>query len=133
MEEKKSSPVGVGVLTVLTVLLVLALAVFSVLTFTTAKADLALSERNAETVQAYYLADRQAKEEKAAFLAGTEEEYESTIPITETQNLYIRLTRNPDGSCKVLWWKTVPQNEDGGGIDLGGDSLPIWDGGALPG
>ena len=41
MREKGSSPIGVGVLTVLTVLLVLILAVFSALTYTSARADLA--------------------------------------------------------------------------------------------
>ena len=37
MREKGSSPIGVGVLTVLTVLLVLILAVFSALTYTSAR------------------------------------------------------------------------------------------------
>ena len=53
MREKGSSPIGVGVLTVLTVLLVLILAVFSALTYTSARADLALSRTNADTVSAY--------------------------------------------------------------------------------
>ncbi|NCB64160.1 MAG: hypothetical protein EOM52_11265, partial [Clostridia bacterium] len=75
MNETYPSPVGVGVLTVLTVLLVLVLAVFSVLTYAAAKADLALSERNAETVSAYYAADAEALRQKAYFLAGGEDEY----------------------------------------------------------
>ena len=55
-----SSPVGVGVITVITVLLVLSLSIFSALTLSTARADLALSRRNADTVTAYYAADAQA-------------------------------------------------------------------------
>ena len=57
MSEKGNSPVGVGVLTVLTVLLALVLAVFSALTYVTARADLALSRINAATVTAWYDAD----------------------------------------------------------------------------
>lgn len=39
MKNDRGSPIGVGVLTVLTVLLVLILAVFSALTYTSARAD----------------------------------------------------------------------------------------------
>ena len=60
MKDDRGSPVGVGVLTVLTVLLVLTLAVFSALTYTSARADWALSRINADTVTAYYAADAEA-------------------------------------------------------------------------
>lgn len=128
MTEKQSSPVGVGVLTILTVLLTLALAVFSVLTYTSAKADLALSKRNAETVTAYYTADQEGIRQKAAFLKGGEPEHEATIPMTQAQSLYIHLRRENDGSCTVLAWKTI-SNNDGTTIE---DTLPVWDG-TLPG
>lgn len=55
--DKQTSPIGVGVISILTVLLVLCLAVFAALTLSSARADLALSRRNADTVQAYYAAD----------------------------------------------------------------------------
>lgn len=125
-QEKASSPIGVGVLTILTVLLVLALAVFSVLTFTSAKADLALSSTNAETVTAYYAADAEARRQLADFMAGTLAEYEATIPMTDAQSLYIHLARGPDGACTVLAWNTV-SNDGGGTLDIG-DPLPVWDG-----
>ena len=51
---KHGAPVGVGVITVITILLVLTLSVFSALTLASARADLALSQRNAETVKIYY-------------------------------------------------------------------------------
>lgn len=128
MKEKQSSPMGVGVLTILTVLLTLALAVFSVLTYTSAKADLALSKRNAETVSAYYAADREARAQKKAFLASGEAEYEAAVPITETQSLYIHLLRESDGSCTVLAWKTIAE-DSGASME---ENLPVWDG-TLPG
>lgn len=45
---------GIGVASVITVLLVLTLSVFSALTLSAARADLALSRRNADTVTQYY-------------------------------------------------------------------------------
>lgn len=51
---KRSAPVGIGVITIITILLVLTLSVFSALTLAAARADLALSRRNAETVTDYY-------------------------------------------------------------------------------
>lgn len=54
MSKRSSPPVGIGVITVVTILLVLTLSVFSALTLASARADLALSKRNAETVTTYY-------------------------------------------------------------------------------
>lgn len=125
-KEKASSPIGVGVLTIMTVLLVLALAVFAVLTFASARADLALSRTNAETVTAYYEADTEAKRQQEAFLAGIDESYEATIPMSEAQSLYIHLRREQDGSCTVLAWKTVPADGTGE-INIGG-GMNVWDG-----
>ena len=54
MSKRAAPPVGIGVITVITILLVLTLSVFSALTLASARADLALSKRNAETVTSYY-------------------------------------------------------------------------------
>jgi hypothetical protein len=51
---------GIGVVTLFVVLLILCLTVFAVLTFASANADLRLSEKNAEMVEAYYIADNMA-------------------------------------------------------------------------
>ncbi|MDR1573425.1 MAG: hypothetical protein LBS24_03890, partial [Clostridiales Family XIII bacterium] len=51
---------GIGVVTLFVVLLTLCLTVFSVLTFASANADLRLSEKNSEMVEAYYAADSAA-------------------------------------------------------------------------
>ena len=113
MREKGSSPIGVGVLTVLTVLLVLILAVFSALTYTSARADLALSRTNADTVSAYYAADSEAAGLLDAFRRDTDPELEATLPMTQSQSLYIHLLREE-------------------GEDLEGEHLPVFNG-ALPG
>ena len=95
--DKQTSPIGVGVISILTVLLVLCLAVFAALTLSSARADLALSRRNADTVQAYYAADAQAVRCYEAFAAGQEDMLEATIPVTKYQSLYLRLARRADG------------------------------------
>ena len=121
MSEKGNSPVGVGVLTVLTVLLVLVLAVFSALTYATAKADLSLSRINADTVTAWYAADAQAAALLEEFEAGGEETLESTLPMTERQSLYVRFQREADGTVTVLDWRTVLTEEA-----EEGSSLPVY-------
>lgn len=131
MADKKraGAPVGIGVITVFTVLLVLTLSVFSALTLTSARADLALSQRNAETVSAYYAAERAAGEAYAAFAAGAEAEWEGEFPMTDTQSLYVRLARKGD-DVEILAWQTVLTAE--GGADFEEEPLPLWTGG-LPG
>ncbi|MCQ4864327.1 hypothetical protein [Pseudoflavonifractor phocaeensis] len=128
MNRKNAPPVGIGVVTVFTVLLVLTLSVFSALTLTSARADLALSRTNARTVSAYYAADAEAAALYEEFAAGTEVELVADVPMTERQSLHIHLVREGDG-VKILAWQTVPLED---GADLGGDSLPVWDG-TLPG
>lgn len=125
MREKASSPIGVGVLTVLTVLLVLTLAVFSALTYTSARADLALSRTNAGTVTAYYAADADAARLLADFREGLEDELETTLPMTESQSLYVHFVRDTDGAVRILAWKTVSAQAE---EDFGGSSLPVFNG-----
>ena len=124
MSGKQDAPIGVGALTVLMVLLVLTLAVFSVLTYTSARADLALSTVNAETIAAYYAADAEAAERSAQFREGLESELETTLPMTATQSLHIHLVREVDGSVRTLAWKTIPAQEE----VAAGHGLPVFDG-----
>lgn len=129
-EKAGSSPVGVGVLTVLTVLLVLTLAVFSALTFSTARADLALSRTNADTVSAYYAADAEAARMAEEFARSGEAELEAELPVNEVQRLSIHLVREADGSVSVLEWKTIPAGQ---AEEDQGSSLPVFDGTLPPG
>lgn len=129
MREKGSSPIGVGVLTVLTVLLVLILAVFSALTYTSVRADLALSRTNADTVSAYYAADSEAAGLLDAFRRDTDPELEATLPMTQSQSLYIHLLREEDGAVSPGLGSRSAREE---GEDLEGEHLPVFNG-ALPG
>lgn len=125
MSEPKSSPIGVGVLTVLTVLLVLILAVFSALTYISARADLALSRKDADTVTAYYAADAEARKLLDEFSGGLDHALEATLPMTDAQSLYIHLVRKEDGTVEILAWKTVPAREED---TFEAPHLPVFDG-----
>ena len=120
--KNQSGPIGTGVISILTVLLVLTLSVFAALTLASARADLALSQRSAQMVSAYYQADAQAAALYAQFAAGTEETLEQTIPMTEHQALRLRLARGADGSVEILEWRTVASEPESDG------HLPVWDG-----
>lgn len=126
MNGKNGSPAGVGVITLFTVLILLCLFTFAMLTFSSARADERLSRINADTVSAYYAADAQGAALAAGFAAGTEAELERTIPMTDTQSLYIHLIRNADGSVTALAWKTVTAERADDGED---PLLPVWEGG----
>ena len=118
--ESRPAPIGIGVISILTVLLVLALSLFAALTL--ARADLALSQRNADTVQAYYTADAEAARLYDRFAAGDEAELETTLPVTDQQYLALHFVRQADGSVRILQWQTVSVEPE---ID---EHLPVWDG-----
>lgn len=124
----EASSLGVGVITVITVLLVLLLSIFAALTFSTARADLALSKVNADTVTAYYSADARAAEHYGAFARGNDETREESIPISSRQFLHIRLGRSADGTPVIFAWETVPveveESELSGGMDLWSGESP---------
>ena len=130
MKRHEPTPIGIGVISILTVLLVLVLSVFAALALASARADLALSRKNAETVtaqedqqiKAKRAADAQAAQLYANFAAGTEESLEETIPMTEHQALVLRLERTAEGAVRVLEWRTVAIEPE---LD---EHLPVWDG-----
>ena len=119
----RSTPIGVGVVTVFMVLIVLCLAVFSALTLNSARADARLSQVRADSVSAWYAADAQAARLAAAFAASGEAELEAAVPISDMRELYVHLVRTSDGSVTVLAWqdRDVQTNSDGSGPEL-------WDG-----
>ena len=124
--DKNRSPIGVGVVTLCMVLMVLCLAVFSALTLASAQADLRLSQRNARTVSAYYQADRQAALRYAAFRDSREEDLSEYLPVSDTQELYLRLHRRGEGDVEILAWQLVPAR---GSEQVDDPMLPVWDGG----
>lgn len=118
------SPIGVGVITLIDVLLVLCLTIFSILTYSSARADQKLSQVNADAVTAYYAADSEAAELYAQFAAGTDSELDTTVAVSDTQELHIHLVRNADGSIEILAWNTTAISD----MEFEEEFLPIWQG-----
>ncbi len=93
-------------------------------------AILAKAKELAEQVKAAEAAANAADAEAArllsGFSAGSAEELEATLPMTEAQSLRIHLARRADGTVAVLAWQTVPaQGED---APAEADPLPVFDG-----
>lgn len=127
--QSHSSPIGIGVITILTILLVLTLAMFTALTFSSAQADFSLSKVNAETVCAYYTADAKAEKIAADFAAGNTPSLSVRIPISTYQSLSIHLERISENTYRRLEWKIVSTTESSSTVD---EPLPVWDGQSNP-
>lgn len=119
---KRSSPAGIGMITILTALLILSLATFSALTLASSGADLRLSRAAAEKTASYYAADAQAAQIYADFAAGSASELETLLTISNTQSLSLRFSRNSDGDAVIDCWRVIVQEE------VPDDSLPVWTG-----
>lgn len=133
------SPPALGGSSLLVVFAVLALTVFALLSLSTVRADARLGDAAAEAVSGYYDADCQAQEILARLRAGekpkncglsvkeTEDPeqviYSYTVPISDTQELQVRLRLGGAEDYTVLRWAAAPVGE----WDYD-DSLPVWDG-----
>lgn len=125
---KKSGGFSFGAISALTALLVLALACFSMLSFLTAKNDLALSEKTAQSVTDYYAADLKAQQKAAqaydiclagdyAALEQQGFEYSSgiisyTVSINSATGIHVRLIP-ADGGLECVEWAVISNQEDG--------------------
>lgn len=62
MKEKSGFQIGTGVTSILMIFVILCLTTFGILSYTSVKADLTLTEKNADHVSAYYEAYSKAQE-----------------------------------------------------------------------
>ncbi|MCD7947766.1 MAG: hypothetical protein LUG13_05650 [Oscillospiraceae bacterium] len=122
-QSNQRSPVGIGTITILTVLLILCLSIFSALTLSTANGDLALSERNAQTVSAWYEADAEAARLYADFAAGSAPELEEQIAMSDTHYLYLHLLRGGTGDVQILAWQMTATEDT---QEPGDQFLPVY-------
>lgn len=74
----------------------------------------------------FFRGERGAARLLSGFSAGSAEELEATLPMTEAQSLRIHLARRADGTVAVLAWQTVPAQ--GGDAPVEADPLPVFDG-----
>ena len=132
MDKRKTAfPTGVGVSSLLVIFAVLCLTVFALLSISTVKADLRLSEQSARTVEGYYEADCRAEEILARLRGGehpdgVKEEngiYSYACPISDTQTLAVQVKLS-GAEYEILRWQAVSTQDW-----QADDSLPVWDGG----
>lgn len=131
MDKRKNTfPTGVGVSSLLVIFAVLCLTVFALLSISTVKADLRLSEQSARTVEGYYEAACRA-EEILARLRGGEipsgvtkngDIYTYACPISDIQTLAVQVKLSGT-DYEILRWQAVST------VDWqADDSLPVWNG-----
>lgn len=98
-----------GVVSLVTFFCALCMAVFAVLTLSTANREYSLTRLAEERAAAYYLADRQAVEQVAAMAATPlpeGEEFGIAFPVGDGLMLEVVL-RGEGGTNRVLRWQTV--------------------------
>ena len=106
------APVRLGPLALLLTVISICLAILAILTFTTARADLRLAEKYAETVQARYALEQDGQEYLCRLSAGTEaapEPDEDGMRRVELERdgflLRIALLDDGQGGWAVLSWR----------------------------
>lgn len=136
MDEKRRSRLpAVGGSSLLVMFAVLCLTVFALLGLSAVRAGGRLSEASAESVAAYYAADRQAEtlfarlrsgdlpEEVLPCPCGGTEGYAYTCPISSTQQLCVEI-HHENGEWTVVRW----QAESIASWEEEEASLGLWDG-----
>ena len=130
--KKKSrslSPPAVGGSSLLVIFSVLCLTVFALLSISMVQADRRLALASAETVKAYYRADREAEEIFSRLRAGETVPGVETdgsvcrysVPVSDSQTLFVTLIRNDTG-WQIQRWQMAAEDLQSS------DSLPVWDG-----
>ncbi len=115
---------GIGSASVVLMFTVLCMAIFALISHTSARNDMALAQAEAELVKGYYEADAMA-ERMAAELAAdpnAPETAEFTCEISDNKELYVKLAIS-GGAYDILVWRMRDTEEwrpEGG--------LPVWPG-----
>ena len=125
------SPPKVGAASLLVIFTVLCLAIFSLLSLSTALADRRLSDAAAQTVQAYYEADAQAELLFARLRAGERPEqvqvsgnrYSYVCPVSGKQQLQVLLQQEGENWTVLRWQLQTIETQ------ASDAALPVWDGG----
>lgn len=95
---------GIGIPSIITILLVLVLAVFSSLTVISAKAELSLAEKTAQSESSYYRADAESERELAALAKRAQalDNYRFETQIDEKTALVTTVSMDENGHITAL-------------------------------
>ena len=106
------APIRLGPLAILLTVVSICLTILAILTFTTARADLRLAEKYAETVQTRYALDREGKEYLSRLNAGLEpapEADENGLIRAELERggywLHLGLVPDGKGGYEAVSWR----------------------------
>ncbi len=140
----KRFSINPGILSLITFFTVLLLTVFAVLVVSSARSDMNLTQKAADSVTQHYAADNLAEEKlaqlyniwqensgddlyaeleanKFTVLEGESEEgitVEYAVPIVGERNLYAKILINEDGTLKRLEWRTGVDEVEAGTITI---------------
>lgn len=108
MRSRSGSPAGLGAPTVIVTFTTLCLVALALMTLSAARSDLALSEKTAAAVTAYYEAETEASEALAAFVRGAApgDTADFAVPVDENRLLAVSAVMTEDG-VEILSWRTV--------------------------
>lgn len=147
-KEEIKSRAAIGTSSFILIFIILCLAVFGLLSLSSARNSYELAMRNKEAVAEFYRADNEGQRFfcetdqallAAAGLEGRERQsflkeklkdaysengiYTKAIPMTRGQALVVELEETPENGCRVRSWKVC--NTEDYAID---DSMPVWTG-----
>ena len=113
-KKQRSQPSVVGGSSLLVIFSVLCVAIFALMSLSSATGDTNLNDRSLETVAGYYAADTQAEELLARLRQGEVPEgvteadgvYSYTCPITDTQELRVEV-RVSGTEYEILRWQSA--------------------------
>lgn len=112
-----------GAASLMVIFAVLCLAVFAVLSLSTALADSRLEQTAADNVLKYYAADAAAEEYLAELRAeGKNGEYDCSIPVSDTQLLSVRVRIDENGYMILKWQLEYSADWEAD------ESLNVWNG-----
>lgn len=120
----KNRSFGSGITLVMTVLLSLVLALFSVLSYSAARSDYALSARMVALEERYYTADYEATLALRDFIDGSAPSFSAEYALDSVRALAVTFVRGEDG-VYITAWNTKIYDEDALGQE---DALPVWSG-----
>lgn len=118
MKQKNRTVINIGTTSLVLVFVVLALVTFSLLSYTSARAQWKMAEKMAERMTQYYEGEQLAAKKIEQILAadtGTGEIVEFQIPIGEKQQLQVKMQAPGEENkknWKIFQWQLKPNGEE---------------------
>jgi len=131
--KKQESAYGLGIISIFLIFAVLCLTVFATLAVSSARADLRLSEKNADYVKKYYAATAECAQfvqkattayplaEAQGASEGDRVKYDMTFDIDEKSRLHASFYITADGKCEYTIFEV-----EGDYADVSDGTINVW-------